>query len=147
MTSIADEGFLSDETAGVAQTVGRYAPWLALFRSSTRVQSRPEVKVPRESLPALRRRQAIRLDCWYSVGPAMLRGQKGRELVGRMPADRVLTETDSSFAIFNDRAIQPWDVEDAVNTLAEICQLSAQSVEARLASNLRLLVQNEQPRP
>ena len=89
---------------------------------------------------------AIRLDCWYSVGSAMLRGQKGRELVARMPADRVLTETDGPFAMFGDRAIQPWDVGDAVNRLAEIWQLSAQNVEERLATNLRVLVQNEQPR-
>ena len=90
--------------------------------------------------------QAIRLDCWYSVGPAMLRSQKGRELVGRMPPDRVLTETDGPFAMFSDRAIQPWDVADAVNRLAEIWQRTVQKVEQRLASNLRLLVQNEQPR-
>jgi TatD DNase family protein len=72
----------------------------------------------------------------------MLRSQKGRELVGGMPADRVLTETDGPFAMFDDRAIQPWDVGDAVDTLAEIWELSAQNVEERLASNLRLLVQN-----
>ena len=63
-----------------------------------------------------------------------------------MPSDRVLTETDGPFAMFGDRAIQPWDVGDAVNRLAEIWQLSAQNVEERLASNLRLLVQNEQSR-
>lgn len=91
--------------------------------------------------------QAIRLDCWYSVGPAMLRSQKGRDLVGRMPSDRVLTETDGPFAMFGDRAIQPWDVGDAVIRLAEIWQLSVLNVEERLASNLRLLVQSEQPRP
>jgi TatD DNase family protein len=91
--------------------------------------------------------EAIRLDCWYSVGPAMLRSLKGRDLVGRMPSDRVLTETDGPFAMFGDRAIQPWDVEDAVNRLAEIWQVSAQDVEQRLALNLRLLVQSEPPRP
>jgi TatD DNase family protein len=86
--------------------------------------------------------KAISLDCWYSVGPAMLRSQKGRDLVGRMPSDRVLTETDGPFAIFGDRAIRPWDVGDAVNRLAQIWQLSDQNAEERLASNFRLLVQN-----
>jgi TatD DNase family protein len=90
--------------------------------------------------------QAIRLDCWYSVGPLMLRSEKGRELARRMPTDRVLTETDGPFAMFGDRAIQPWDVRDAVNQLAEIWQLSAQNVEQRLAANLRSLAQNENPR-
>jgi len=63
-----------------------------------------------------------------------------------MPTDRVLTETDGPFAMFDDRAIRPWDVGDAVNRLAEIWRINAQNVEERLASNLRLLVQNEQRR-
>jgi TatD DNase family protein len=85
--------------------------------------------------------EAIRLDCWYSVGPAMLRSQKGRDLVRRMPSDRVLTETDGPFAMFGDRAIHPWDVGDAVDRLADIWQISAQDVEQRLTANLRRLVQ------
>jgi len=89
--------------------------------------------------------QAIGLDCWYSVGPAMLRSHKGRELVGRMPADRVLTESDGPFAMFGDRAIEPWDVGDAENRLAEIWQLSAHDVEERLALNLRVLVKDKWP--
>lgn len=97
------------------------------------------------SLRSLER--AIRLDCWYSVGPAMLRSQKGRDLVGRMPSDRVLTETDGPFAMFGERAIQPWDVGDAVNRLAEIWQLSTQNVGAKLASNLRRLVESQHQRP
>jgi TatD DNase family protein len=63
-----------------------------------------------------------------------------------MPCDRVLTETDGPFAMIGGRAIQPWDVGDAVARLAEIWQLSAQNAEERLASNLRQLVENEQPR-
>lgn len=80
------------------------------------------------------------LDCWYSVGPAMLRGQKGRELVKRLPANRVLTETDGPFVMIGDRAIQPWDVQDAVEQLAKIWSLQVQDVEERLAVNLRTLI-------
>jgi TatD DNase family protein len=74
----------------------------------------------------------------------MLRSQRGRELVGRMPADRVLTESDGPFATFGDRPIQPWDVGDAVNRLADIWLISAQDVEQRLAENLRRLVRGAQ---
>jgi len=84
--------------------------------------------------------QAIRLDCWYSVGPAMLRGQKGRDLVQRMPVDRVLTETDGPFPMREDRSIQPWDVEEAVRQLSELWRCSIEEVEERLSANLRLLV-------
>ena len=90
--------------------------------------------------------RAILLDCWYSVGPAMLRSQKGRELVKRMPPDRVLTETDGPFATFKDRVMQPWDVEAAVQRLAEIWFLSVHEVEERLAKNLRTLARSTRAR-
>lgn len=83
--------------------------------------------------------RAILLGCWYSVGPAMLRSQKGRELVKRMPPDRVLTETDGPFATFEDRPIQPWEVNAAVQRLAEVWVLSVDEVDARLMLNLRVL--------
>ena len=56
MSSLADEGFLSDETAGVVEAVERrYAPWLATFRSVNEraVKVQYEAKIPREYLPAL----------------------------------------------------------------------------------------------
>jgi hypothetical protein len=56
MTSLAEEGFLSDETVGVVQAVERkYARSLTLFRSvnARAVKAQYEVKVPREYLPAL----------------------------------------------------------------------------------------------
>jgi TatD DNase family protein len=84
--------------------------------------------------------QAIRLDCWYSVGPAMLHNHKGRALVERMPMDRVLTETDGPFAVIGDRAIQPWDVRDAEIQLADIWRISVPDVELRLTTNLRQLL-------
>jgi Tat protein secretion system quality control protein TatD with DNase activity len=39
-----------------------------------------------------------------------------------------------------DRAIQPWDVQDAVEQLAKIWSLQVQDVEERLAVNLRTLI-------
>jgi hypothetical protein len=56
MSRLADEGFLSDETTGVVQTVERrYKPWLAIFRSVNEraVKAQYETQIPREYLPAL----------------------------------------------------------------------------------------------
>jgi TatD DNase family protein len=69
----------------------------------------------------------------------MLRSQRGRELVKRMPPDRVLTESDGPFATLDDRVVQPWDVEAAVKALSEIWGLSVHEVEGRLAASLRML--------
>jgi hypothetical protein len=56
MTSLAEKGFLSDETAGVVDAVERrYAPWLKIIRSvnARAVKAQYEAHVPREYLPAL----------------------------------------------------------------------------------------------
>jgi TatD DNase family protein len=84
--------------------------------------------------------RASALGCWFSVGPSMLRGRKGRELVEQMPQDKVLTETDGPFAQYNDNALHPWDVADAVRQLAEIWSIGIRDTEEQLLMNLRTLV-------
>ena len=42
--------------------------------------------------------RAVDLGSWFSVGPAMLRTEKGRALAARMPRERMLTESDGPFA-------------------------------------------------
>lgn len=61
------------------------------------------------------------MGCWFSVGPAMLQGARGTELVARMPRDRVLTESDGPFARLEDPAktlgrgnCRPWIGGDLV---------------------------------
>ena len=52
--------------------------------------------------------RAVALGCSFSVGPAMLAGEKGRTLAAQLPRDRVLTESDGPFARIGDRAAKPW---------------------------------------
>jgi TatD DNase family protein len=84
--------------------------------------------------------KAIELGCWFSVGPAMLAGERGRTLVARMPQDRVLTETDGPFAIVNSRNALPWDVDQAITALADLWKSNRDDVAAILDDNLRRLV-------
>lgn len=102
---------------------------------------------PRAGLPVLHwfsgtRKEldrAIRLGCWFSVGPAMLRSEKGRKLAEAMPRERVLTETDGPFASEGKLPLMPWDVSIAEERLAELWQCTAREVEERLTRNLRAL--------
>ncbi len=89
-------------------------------------------------------RRAISMDCWFSVGPAMLSSAKGRASVSAMPRVRVLTESDGPFAQTRGRPLYPWDVASAVEVLADLWGADAQQVEDQLASNLRSLVTAEQ---
>jgi TatD DNase family protein len=84
--------------------------------------------------------RAVDLGCWFSVGPAMLGGDKGRALAGRMPRDRVLTESDGPFAQLAGRAALPWDADRAVATLTELWAEPEPDVRGQLLNNLRRLV-------
>jgi len=84
--------------------------------------------------------RAIKLGCWFSVGPAMVNGERGRSLVARMPRDRVLTESDGPFAQIDGVSAMPWDVHLAVQVLSEIWAQSREKVGRILCDNLGALV-------
>ena len=84
--------------------------------------------------------RAIRLGCWFSIGPAMLAGEKGRELAARMPRDRVLTESDGPFAQLNGGPVMPWHVENAIQGLGEIWSSSADDAGQNIRRNLQGLL-------
>lgn len=80
--------------------------------------------------------RAVALGCWFSVGPAMLTSKRGRDLAGRMPQTRVLTESDGPFARVSGKPILPWEVGAAVDRLAECWESDPSGVEHILNENL-----------
>ncbi len=78
--------------------------------------------------------------CWFSVGPSMLKTEKGRNLAGHMPADRVLTETDGPFTRVGNSPLFPWDVADAEATLGRLWSVDESEARARVRENLRSLM-------
>jgi TatD DNase family protein len=83
--------------------------------------------------------RAIQIGCWFSVGPAMLAGEKGRALVARMPRDRVITETDGPFGMLSGRFLYPWDVSQAIASVASVWAVDDRYVDEILNENLRRL--------
>jgi len=57
---------------------------------------------------------------WFSVGPAMLVDARGRDLVARMPRDRVVSETDGPYADVRGRPLMPWHVESVPKDCARL---------------------------
>lgn len=84
-------------------------------------------------------RRAIDQGCWFSVGPAMLAGERGRAMAAIMPRDRVLTESDGPFAQVDGRSLFPWDAAIAERTLAGIWSVAEEDVRNQLVQNLRRL--------
>ena len=83
--------------------------------------------------------RAIDLGCWFSVGPAMLRGAKGRRLASLMPLDQVLTETDGPITRQNGKGLMPWDVRKAEEELGVLWKLSTAGIQRQLTWNTRHL--------
>jgi len=83
--------------------------------------------------------EAIDLGCWFSVGPAMLRSDRGRQLAARMPRERVLTETDGPFGQGPGGPPKPTDVHIAIDQLATIWSTNQTEVRLLLRANLKEL--------
>ncbi len=84
--------------------------------------------------------RAIDLGCWFSVGPAMLRSERGRKLAARMPRDRLLTESDGPFAQIEGRSAWPWEAGNAVSELAVLWGgLNDYAVKTQLFANLKAI--------
>lgn len=85
-------------------------------------------------------KRAADMGCWFSVGPAMLRSRKGRDLVSAMPRERVLTETDGPFTRLGGKPLLPFDVSRAVPELGAIWGEAEHLVEARLIDSFKRLL-------
>jgi TatD DNase family protein len=84
--------------------------------------------------------RAIEMGCWFSVGSAMVQGKKGRDLVTRMPRNRVLTETDGPFGEVKGQPLLPASCDFALAVLAESWGLDHVAVETEVLSSFRTLV-------
>ncbi len=85
--------------------------------------------------------RAKALGCWFSVGPAMLRSEKGRGLCAAMPVDRLLTETDAPFARAGSLPLFPWEAEQCVPSIAALHGIAPGALSRGLKENLKTLVQ------
>ena len=85
-------------------------------------------------------RRAVELGCYFSVNAAMLAKEKGRDLVGTLPLERLLTETDGPFTQLNGRPARPADVETTIGALANLCRLAPDVMATTVRENLRTLL-------
>jgi TatD DNase family protein len=86
-------------------------------------------------------RRAVQIGCWFSVGPAMLRSRKGRELASAMPIDRILTETDAPFARDGEHPLMPWQAYDALPVMGMLCGIGHKALALQVKKNLKRLAE------
>lgn len=85
--------------------------------------------------------RAVAAGCWFSVGPAMLRSAKGRDLAAAIPIDRILTETDAPFARLGDRPLYPWEATSCLPELADFHGTSTDTMCIVVKSNLKRMAE------
>lgn len=84
--------------------------------------------------------RAIRLGCWFSIGPGMLRSNKGRNTAKIIPQERVLTETDGPFVRNASQPLMPWEVKEAEIFLAELWRTGIDNARLIIQNNFRTLI-------
>jgi TatD DNase family protein len=85
-------------------------------------------------------RRAVDLGCYFSINGAMLRNDRGRNLVAALPSDRLLTETDAPFTQIANKATAPIDVKETVEALATLRNMTLEDVAQIIHSNLHALL-------
>jgi TatD DNase family protein len=83
--------------------------------------------------------RAIDMGCWFSVGPAMTRSMRGKNLIGMMPRDRILTESDGPFVNVFNRAALPTDMILVIKELGSIWALTPKETERLLFNSFNKL--------
>ncbi len=85
--------------------------------------------------------RALNLNCWFSVGPAMINSSKGKKIISWIPHDKILLETDGPFATNNGKALVPTDVYLLIEYLSSIWNKTEQEVLCVLKTNLFALTE------
>ncbi len=85
-------------------------------------------------------RRATELGCYFSINAQMMRSEKGRDLIGSLPLDRLLTETDGPFTQVDGRPAAPADIRHAVDALALLIGKTSAETGALIRDNLKIVL-------
>lgn len=78
---------------------------------------------------------AISLGCIFSINPNMCITNSGREIIKKIPLDRILPETDGPFTQKNGIPYMPWDTT-VINYLAREYGMSEADINNIMENNL-----------
>jgi TatD DNase family protein len=84
--------------------------------------------------------RALRMGCYFSVNPMMLKKESGRNVINAIPQDRLLTETDGPFTEKHAGSrYLPQDLGTLVRELGNLVGRSQETMQHQLHENLTLL--------
>lgn len=83
---------------------------------------------------------AINLGCRFSINLLMIKTKKGKEIIGKIPKELVLLETDGPFTSLNNNFLYPWDTKNIIPYLCEIWEVNEDVCLTQLNKNLNNLL-------
>ena len=78
---------------------------------------------------------------FFSINPAMIRSEKGKNIIARIPRQRILTESDGPFINMRRRTIEPRDVLTVEEALGEIWDADALAARSIVRKNFQTLIE------
>lgn len=84
--------------------------------------------------------EAVSAGHFFSVNPAMIRSANGKRIIGRIPPNRILTETDGPFIHVGRSPARPWDVKLVEEYLAKEWNVHPEDAELHVSSNFQYVL-------
>lgn len=81
-------------------------------------------------------KRAVDLGCYFSVNQQMLANPSSHRMIEKIPATRILTETDGPFTMIQGRPAEPGAVHGAVNFVAQLFKQPASVFQQTIVTNL-----------
>jgi TatD DNase family protein len=78
---------------------------------------------------------------FFSINPAMIRSEKGKSIIARIPREKILTESDGPFINMRSRTIEPSDVLTVEEALGEIWKADTSAARRIVRSNFQTLIE------
>ena len=85
-------------------------------------------------------RQAIKIDCYFSVNHKMVNGEKGRRLIEEIPLDRLVTETDAPFTFSGGLQSRIKSLETTIGELSLIRKTTPIEMRSIVYENFRSII-------
>lgn len=86
--------------------------------------------------------EADRLGCYFSVGPAMIDSIQGKRVLGWLPRNKILLETDGPFAVANGVPLEPKDVFKVIEYFSNVWAMPIKDVEKIITANFKRLIRS-----
>jgi TatD DNase family protein len=72
---------------------------------------------------------------YFSINPAMIISKKGRDIIDKIPKNRILTESDGPYIQFKGNPIKSSDIYNVINYLKDLWKINSEQVEKQISNN------------